>query len=104
MWGDYLSNKQTPILVDGQSRRRTNRGEADQYYISEHHEAIISHELFDCVQEIIASHLLFVKRSRFTESEAELMEQGKKLAEAEFSEKNKEELPGLRQATHNIRL
>ena len=102
--GDYLSNKQTPILVDGQSRRRTNRGEADQYYISEHHEAIISHELFDCVQEIIASHLLFVKRSRFTESEAELMEQGKKLAEAEFSEKNKEELPWLRQETHNIRL
>ena len=61
--------------------------EYERYYISEHHEAIISHALFDCVQEIIASHLLFVKRSRFTESEEALMEQGKKLAEAEFSEK-----------------
>ena len=82
--GDYLSNKETVIYENGEAKRRKNRGEAEQFYISEHHEPIVSHELFDCVQEIIDSKLLFVHRRKFTESELQLMERGKEMAEEEF--------------------
>ncbi len=82
--GDYLSNKETVVYDQGEARRRKNRGEADQYYISEHHEPIISHALFDCVQEMIEKHILFVKRSRFSEADRLLMERGKQLAEEEL--------------------
>ena len=30
-----------------------NDGEVTQYYVRDHHEAIISHELFDAAQELI---------------------------------------------------
>lgn len=82
--GDYLSNKETPIYVDGELRRRKNRGDADQYYISGHHDPIVSHELFDCVQELVKHHTLFVKRSRFSEYEKQLLKRAKRIAEEEF--------------------
>ena len=82
--GDYLSNKETQVFVEGELRRRKNRGEADQYYISGHHEAIISHELFDCVQELVKNHTLFVKRSRFSEYEKQLIKRAKHIEEEEF--------------------
>lgn len=82
--GDYLSNKQTPVYVDGEWRRRVNRGEADQYYITDHHEAVVSHELFGCVQELLENRTLFAKRTRFSKYEEALMERSRRIAEVEF--------------------
>ena len=50
--GDYYSHK-TICIVPGQQVE--NKGYRDRIYIEEHHEAIVSPELFDRVQERIAS-------------------------------------------------
>lgn len=50
--GDYYSHK-TICIVPGRQVR--NNGYRDRIYIEEHHEAIVSPELFDRVQEQIAS-------------------------------------------------
>lgn len=52
--GDVLQGK--TYTADPISHKRyKNMGEADKYYISNHHEAIIEPEEFDLVQEIIES-------------------------------------------------
>jgi hypothetical protein len=50
--GDYYSHK-TICIVPGRQVR--NNGYRDRIYIEEHHEAIVSPELFERVQERIAS-------------------------------------------------
>ena len=50
--GDVLQGK--TYTADPLSHKRyKNLGEADQFYVSEHHEPIISPEIFDMVQEIL---------------------------------------------------
>lgn len=50
--GDVLQGK--TFTTDPISHKRlTNYGESDQYYIKDHHEAIISRDVFDRVQEIL---------------------------------------------------
>ena len=50
--GDVLQEK--TYTADPLSHKRyKNLGEADQFYVSEHHEPIISPEKFDMVQEIL---------------------------------------------------
>lgn len=50
--GDLLQGK--TFTIDPISKRRLdNMGEVDQYYLKDHHEAIISRELFEQVQEIL---------------------------------------------------
>lgn len=50
--GDLLQGK--TFTVDPISKRRLdNRGEEDQYYIKNHHEAIISEEIFEKAQDIL---------------------------------------------------
>ncbi|MDW0118580.1 recombinase family protein [Sporosarcina thermotolerans] len=44
--GDVLLQK---TYTDGNFTRRTNKGEKDQFFIENHHEAIISHENFEVV-------------------------------------------------------
>ncbi len=51
--GDVLTNKVfMPDMLSGLVR---NRGQRTQYFIEEHHEPIVRHELFDAVQERLAS-------------------------------------------------
>jgi len=50
--GDVLQGKS--FTLDPISHKRvTNMGEEDKYYITNHHESIISPEIFDKVQEIL---------------------------------------------------
>lgn len=49
--GDALLQK---TFTDAKFKRYSNRGEKPQYYVKDHHEAIISNEEFEAVQTIIA--------------------------------------------------
>lgn len=63
--GDYLTNK--TVAVDRQGRRWVrNEGIRDQYYLLDHHEAIVDREVFDHVQLLVERHLLFSNRKRYT--------------------------------------
>jgi site-specific DNA recombinase len=48
--GDVLLQK---TYTDENFKRHYNHGEKDQYMIKDHHEAIISHEVFEAAQEIL---------------------------------------------------
>ena len=60
--GDVLTDKsvQPDYLV---KKRTKNRGQADQYYISDHHPAIVEPEVFDRVQELLNSGVLFANKT-----------------------------------------
>ena len=73
--GDYMNNKTTVIIRDHKPVRVDNDGLADQYYIEEHQEALVSHEDFDFVQELIGHSLLNAKRCNFSEEEKKLLEE-----------------------------
>ena len=59
--GDYISHKKV-CLVPGKAV--VNNGYRDQYYIKGHHDAIVSPELYNAVQEIIRRNLLNSHRKR----------------------------------------
>lgn len=82
--GDFLSNKDC-LIVDsnGKQKRVKNKGFADQILIEGHHPAIVSHELFDIVQELISHGTLGGRRTVFSSEEKYLMEKAKKIAEQE---------------------
>lgn len=87
--GDYMNNKTTVIIRDHKPVRVDNDGLADQYYIEEHHEALVSHEDFDFVQELIGHSLLNAKRCNFSEEEKKLLEECQRRRELhERSDKN----------------
>lgn len=48
--GDVIFQK---TYTDSQFKRHANRGEEDRYFVSNHHEGIISHKDFDAVQAVI---------------------------------------------------
>lgn len=57
--GDLLLGK--TFTVDPISKRRLeNFGEEDKFYIRDHHEAIISEEIFEEAQKILAKEMLIV--------------------------------------------
>ena len=79
--GDYLSNKQCKIIDEnGHSKRVVNRGEVEQILIEGHHEAIVSRELFDAVQNLVEAGLLSARRTRFSQRDEELMEEAMEAA------------------------
>jgi hypothetical protein len=51
--GDYMVGKHY-TTEDGTFKRRRNYGEAPKYYIKDHHPGIVSRELFDKAQAVIA--------------------------------------------------
>ena len=53
--GDCLFQK---TYSDFQFKRHTNRGERDQYYMQDHHEAIVSREDFESAQKLIQQRAL----------------------------------------------
>lgn len=82
--GDFLSNKECTIIdSNGKEKRVKNKGFVDQILIEGHHPAIVSHELFDIVQELIKHGTIGGGRSVFSAEEKYLMEKGQKVAEKE---------------------
>ena len=82
--GDFLSNKECTIIdSNGKEKRVKNKGVVDQILIEGHHPAIVSHELFDIVQELIKHGTIGGGRSVFSAEEKYLMEKGQKIAEKE---------------------
>ena len=82
--GDFLSNKSC-VIVDsnGKEKRVKNKGYVDQILIEGHHPAIISHELFDVVQELISHGTLGGRRATFSSEEKYLMKKANSIAEKE---------------------
>ena len=60
--GDVLTDKsvQPDYLI---KKRTKNRGQADQYYISDHHPAIVEPAIFERVQELLKNGVLFANRT-----------------------------------------
>ena len=84
--GDVITNK-TCIIETPEGRKSViNNGIVDQFYIEEHHEPIISHTVFDIVQELVNRHLLFQQRTIFTDEEEELKKRARQIAKSEFGE------------------
>ena len=82
--GDFLSNKDCKIVdADGKERRVKNKGFVDQVLIEGHHPPIVSHELYDVVQELIKYGSLNACRSVFSAEEKYLMEKANEIAEKE---------------------
>ena len=63
--GDYYSHA-TVCLVTGEQVK--NKGYRDRIYIEEHHDPIVSHELFDKVQEMVKSGELNTFKRRVDEA------------------------------------
>jgi DNA invertase Pin-like site-specific DNA recombinase len=77
--GDFLSNKECTIVDQKGIRRGRNRGHKDQFYIEDHHEPLVSRELFAGVGELIQKHLLFEKKHKYLEEELVLLEKCRQL-------------------------
>lgn len=62
--GDYLSHKQLLLRNgDGSRKRLRNDGRQEQFYLENHHPAIIGRELFQRVNELQRHRLLDTRRS-----------------------------------------
>lgn len=82
--GDYRSNKFCRVTeMDGRQRRVPNRGIVDQVYIEDHHPAIVSRELFEAVQALVKSRLLWAGHAPRTAAERSLAERAARCAEGE---------------------
>ena len=82
--GDYLANKEVAIIDEnGQVKRVKNRGQKEQFLIEEHHEPLVSRELYNVVQELLDHGTLGAHRTRFSEEEQEIMKRAMELAARE---------------------
>ena len=70
--GDYYSHG-TVCLVPG--RQVQNKGYRDRFYIKEHHEPLVSPELFDRVQEIVERGIL-ISYKRLSEEDIGFLKGG----------------------------
>ena len=75
--GDYHSHK-TISLVPGKQVK--NNGYRDRFYITGHHEPIVSPELFDWVQEVMNRGIL-VSRKRLSKEEQDFLKGGERFVE-----------------------
>lgn len=60
--GDVITGKTTVV----EKKRKRNEGEYQQYHLQDHHEAIVTRELFDRVQSFMDAGLLHSMRCRMT--------------------------------------
>ena len=82
--GEYLSNKECTIIDDeGCVKRIKNRGYVDQILIEDHHEALVSRELYDVVQELLDHITLGTHRANFSDEEQEIMDRAMRIAAKE---------------------
>ena len=73
--GDYITDRYyTALSENGHRYSRRNRGERDQYYLENHHEGIVSKELFERVQTMIRLGLLNSRGYRLTEERRRVLE------------------------------
>lgn len=73
--GDYITDRYyTALGENGHRYSRCNRGERDQYYLENHHEGIVSWELFERVQTVIRLGLLNSNGYRLTEERRRALE------------------------------
>ena len=79
--GDYVTNKTYTVETKDGTKSRINRGEVEQFYIEEHHQPIIGHEVFDLVGRMIERKLLHSRRRRITAEDEALLSTGRSLAE-----------------------
>ncbi len=70
--GDCLTNRTYHIYTD-RLITRPNHGERDQYYIADHHPAIVSREMFERVQQVMQSGLLHSSYQRRTAEQQALL-------------------------------
>ena len=81
--GDYLSHKKCFIVhKDGSIHKVFNNGYVDQVLIEEHHDAIISRELFNAVQDLMRLRLLSGSRTRFSDEDIYVMQRAQEIATA----------------------
>ena len=71
--GDCLTNRTYSVYTD-KRLLVPNRGEREQYYIEDHHPAIVSREQFERVQQVMKSGLLHSHYKRRTEEQLALLE------------------------------
>lgn len=84
--GDVLTNKEC-LVVDGKGARRgRNRGQAEQFYIEEHHEALVSRALFARVGALVERRLLFSNRRSFSAGDLSFIAACRGLARREMAE------------------
>lgn len=87
--GDYLSNKDC-VYADGNGvHRGKNKGQADQFYIENHHSAIVSREVFQCVGVLIERRILHSTRRYFSDEDIACMERSRKITEGDFQAKRR---------------
>lgn len=82
--GDYLSNKDCVYADENGVHRGRNKGQADQFYIENHHPAIVSREVFHCVTVLIERAILHSFRKNFSDDDIAFMDRSKKITEREW--------------------
>lgn len=81
--GDYLSNKEITIITPEGKKHVKNRGQQDQTLIEEHHEPLVSHELYNAVQTMIQNRLLHSNKANFPRGTEKLLLMAGALADEE---------------------
>ena len=81
--GDYLSDQYITILTPTGKKRVANKGQRDQILIEQHHEPLVSHELFDVIQVMIENKMLYTNRRSFPVCCETLLQRGRRLADEE---------------------
>ena len=73
-----------PVIDEnGQVKRVKNRGQKEQFLIEEHHEPLVSKELYKVVQELLDHVTLGAHRTKFSEEEDEIMARAMEIAARE---------------------
>ena len=78
--GDYITNQTYGIRTEQGIKRKQNKGEVEQFYIEEHHQALVSREVFDLTQVLIKNGLLRSNRGELKTADLELINKGSELA------------------------
>ena len=81
--GDYLSNTEITVVTKTGKKRVKNKGEVDQIFIEEHHEPLVSHELYNVIQEMISERLLHSRRSGFSPDDFTLFRRAEQIVDGE---------------------
>lgn len=71
--GDYIVNKTCQIPVGSGWRKVWNNGQREQFYIEEHHEALVSDKVFQRVQLLMRRGLLNSNKQNFSDTELALL-------------------------------
>ena len=71
--GDVLTNKNCSIVTVGGKKEIRNRGTREQFYINDHHEALVGGETFDLVREAVLEGFLKTNRPSGLDTDCDLV-------------------------------